>query len=88
MAKPWEKYHQITIETYHEVKSGKSSRIHARRIVGERYPQSLDVECSKAMRKENPVGTKFRIWAKLTDRESGGEYLYTSWRWPYEIVDE
>ena len=88
MAKPWEQYHQITIETYFEVKSGKSSKIHAKPIEGERYPTTLDVECSRAMRNEHPVGTRFRIWAKLTDREGGGEYLYTSWRWPYEIVDE
>ena len=88
MAKPWEQYHQIVIETYSEVKSGKSSHVHARPIAEERYPQNLDVECSRAMRREHPIGTKFRVWAKLTDRKSGGEYLYTSWQWPYEIVDE
>ena len=87
MAKPWEQYEQIVIETYHEVKSGKSSRIHARPIEEQGYSTSLDVECSRAMRKSHPVGTRFKVWAKLTDREGGGEYLYTSWQWPYKVVE-
>ena len=88
MAKPWESYEQVVIETYKAVKSGKSSNVHARPVEGQRYPTTLDVECSRKMRSDHPVGTKFRVWAKLTDREGGGEYLYTSWRWPYEVVGE
>ncbi|MAN75362.1 MAG: hypothetical protein CME84_14930 [Henriciella sp.] len=84
MAKPWESYEQVVIEIYEAVKSGKSSHIHARPVEGQKYPTDLD--CSRKMRSNHPVGTKFRVWAKLTDREGGGEYLYTSWRWPYEVV--
>jgi hypothetical protein len=87
MAKPWEQYQQVVIETYYEIKSGKSSRIHARPIAGEVFPTTLDVECSRAMRTGHPVGTRFRVWAKLTDLQGGGEFLYTSWQWPYEVVD-
>jgi len=87
MAKPWESYQQIIIETYAEAKVGKSSRIHARPIAGQPYPTTLDVECSRAMRKQHPIGTRFKVYVKLTDREGGGEYLYTSWRWKYEIVE-
>ena len=86
MAKPWEAYQQVVIETYSAIKSGKSSRIHARPVPGEVFPVTMDVECSHAMRKEHPVGTLFRIWAEETDREGGSPYLYTSWRWPYEVV--
>ena len=88
MAKPWEDYQQVIVETYHAVKSGKASRIHARPVEGEAFPTTMDVECSRAMRKEHPVGTRFRIWAKETDREGGKPFLYTSWRWPYEVVDQ
>ena len=87
MAKPWESYQQIIIETYKEVKSGKSSNTHARPIEGQPYPTTLDVECSRTMRKNHPVGTRFKVFVKLTDREGGGEYLYTSWQWAYEIVE-
>ncbi len=87
MAKPWEEYDQIVIETYKATKSGKSSKIHARPVAGQKFPTTLDVECSRAMRRDHPIGTKFRVWAKLTDLKGGGEFLYTSWRWKYEIVE-
>ena len=87
MAKPWEKYQQIVIETYYQVKSGKSSRIHARPVAGEIFPATFDVECSRSMRANYPVGTRFRVWAKLTDRNGGGEFLYTYHKWPYEVVE-
>jgi hypothetical protein len=45
------------------------------------------VECSKAMRTQHPVGTKFRIFAKETDREGGPSFLYTHFSWPYEVVE-
>ena len=87
MAKPGERYNEIIIETYYEVKSGKSSHIHARPIAGQIYPTTLDVECSRKMRKDHPIGTKFRIRAKLTDLEGGGEFLYSHHSWPYEVVE-
>jgi hypothetical protein len=87
VAKPWEQYQQVVIETYYQVKSGKSSRIHARPVEGQGFPLSLDVECSRKMRAEHPIGTKFKVWAKLTDLNGGGEFLYTSWQWPYEVVE-
>jgi hypothetical protein len=87
VAKPWEQYQQVIIETYYEMKSGKSSRVHARPIAGQPFPTTLDVECSRSMRANHPVGTKFRVWAKLTDLNGGGEFLYTHWQWPYEVVE-
>ena len=87
MAKPWEQYQQVIIESYHEVKSGKSSHIHARPISGQGYPTTIDVQCSRKMRESHPIGTKFKVWAKLSDREGNGDHLYTSWQWPYEVID-
>jgi hypothetical protein len=87
VAKPWEQYQQIVVETYHEVKSGKSTHVHVRPVEGQPYPTTLDVECSRAMRNAHPIGTRFRIWVKLTDLEGGGEFLYSSWQWPYEVVE-
>lgn len=87
MANPWSLYKQVVIETYRAVKAGKSSLIHARPIEGQPYPPDWDVECSRAMRKQYPVGTRFRIFAKETNREGGKPFLYTHWSWPYEVVD-
>ena len=49
-------------------------------------PAGLHVECSKTLSKAYPVGTKFRIRAKLTDGEDGGEYLYSYHGWPVEVL--
>lgn len=38
------------------------------------------------MRDSQPAGTLFHIYAKITDREGGPAFLYTSFRWHYEVV--
>jgi hypothetical protein len=86
MANPWGAYKQVVVETYYAIKPGKSSRIHVRPIEGQPYPTDWDVECSRAMRKSYPIGTKFIVYAKQTDREGGKPFLYTHHSWPYEIV--
>ncbi len=58
MEKPWSEYKQVIVETYHAVKAGKSSRIHVRPISGQQFPMTMDVECSRSMRKIYPVGTR------------------------------
>ncbi len=80
-------YTQIIVETYSGRKPGKSSLIHARPIADQVYPTNMDVECSRPMRKEHPVGTKFRIYVKETAREGGKPFLYTHYKWPYEVVE-
>lgn len=39
------------------------------------------------MRKAYPIGTKFRIYAKETDREGGKPFLYSHFDWPFEVVE-
>ncbi|UVC19371.1 hypothetical protein [Mesorhizobium onobrychidis] len=84
----WSDYQQIVVETYAARKPGKSSFIHVRPIEGQPFPTSMDVECSRSMRKNHPVGTKFRIYAKgITNREGGKPFLYSRFDWPYEVMD-
>lgn len=66
--------------------SGLHGGVHIRPAAGQGIPITLHVECSKKLSKDYPVGTKFRIRAKLTDREGGGEYLYSYFRWPVEVL--
>lgn len=79
-------YHQIIVETYHAVKSGKSTNVHVRPIEGQVFPTTYDVECSRAMREAHPIGTRFRIRVKQIDRE-GTPFLYSYHGWPYEVVN-
>lgn len=89
MAKPTEGYSWVEVESYKPTHTGGlHGKVHIRPVPGGPYPTNLHVECSKKMSREHPVGTRFRIWAKLTDREGGGEFLYTSWRWDYEVISQ
>lgn len=79
MAKPTEPTFQIVIETIFE-----GGSIRARPVAAEGYPPQTRVRCSKPMRYSRPVGSKFRVHAKLSDRDGGKEFL-TSWHgWDYE----
>ena len=87
MAKPDASYRMVVVESFlpHST-SGLHGGIHIRPTAGQGIPTTLLVECSKKLSKEYPVGTKFRIRAKLTDREGGGEYSYNYFRWPVEVL--
>ena len=66
-------YIYVIVESYIPDKtSGLHGKVHIRPAKGQKYDQSLHVRCSKMLSKDYPVGTKFRIKAKLTDREGGG----------------
>lgn len=84
---PWSQYQQVIVETYYAVKAGKTSRIHVRPIDGEAFPVTMDVECSRSIRKLHPIGTKFRIYAKPTHREGGKPFLYSHFDWPIEVIE-
>ncbi|NIE67053.1 hypothetical protein F3J17_24585 [Burkholderia sp. Ax-1719] len=80
-------YEYIVVETYiPSSTSGRHGKIHVRPVAGGKYPTTLHVECSKRLRRDYPVGTKFRLLAKLTDREGLGQYLYSNFNWDYEVV--
>jgi hypothetical protein len=88
MSKPWGKYEQVIVETYSGRKPNKSSTIHVRPTEGQVFSADIDVECSRKMREDHPIGTKFRIYAKVTDREGGKPFLYSSYMWPYEVIED
>lgn len=80
-------YDYVVVESFvPEQRSGLRGMVHIRPVAGGRYPATLHVECSKKLSRDYPVGTKFKLWAKLTNRDGGGEYLYSHYNWPYEIL--
>lgn len=71
-------YKEVIVESFMADRtSGLHGGIHIRPIAGQPFPQSLRVECSKRLSTDYPVGTRFKIRAKLTDKEGEGEFLYT-----------
>ncbi len=89
MAKKDEPYREILVESYRPSStSGLHGDIHIRPVAGQGLSTDLQVECSKELSRNYPVGTRFRIRAKLTDRKGGGEYLYSFHLWPVTVISK
>lgn len=89
MAKLDEDYELVEVESYMPDRtSGLHGKVHIRPVPGQKHPTTLRVECSKTLSDltRYPLGTRFVINAKLTDREGGPPFLYSSWRWKYDVV--
>lgn len=88
MAKQNEPYQMVLVESYLPTgTAGLHGKVHIRPLSGQGFPTSMHVECSKKLSKDYPVGTIFRIRAKLTDREGEGDFLYSYFGWEYEVVE-
>ncbi len=89
MAKPFEPYQLVEVESYLPAKtSGLHGNVHIRPCEGQEFPRNMHVECSKSLSKNYPVGTRFRIRAKLTDREGEGDFLYSYFGWKYDVLSK
>jgi hypothetical protein len=86
MAKTLEPYRYVVVESYRESGSGLHGDVHIRPVLSENLPTGIRVECAKSLSRDFPIGTKFRIKAKLTDREEGGEFLYSYFGWKFEVL--
>lgn len=83
-------YQHILVESFiPSDTSGRHGPIHIRPLPNqEPYRTTMFVECSKVLSYDYPVGTKFRIKAKITRKESGTEFIYSHYSWPYEVIDK
>jgi hypothetical protein len=81
-------YLYVIIETYLAIGESSKHSIRARPLLGQNIPTNMKVECSSKMRKSHPVGTKFKIKAKIKDNEELQPCLYTSYKWSYEVVSD
>jgi len=80
-------YEYIIVESYLPNNlTGLHGQTHIRPVKGQKYSQNLHVECSKSLSTNFPVGTKFKIKVKLTAREGNGNFLYSYYNWPFEVL--
>lgn len=56
-----------------------------RPIVGEIFSADLRIECSKKIH-ELPIGAKVRLKVVETEQEGSRKFLYSSYKWNYELV--
>lgn len=87
MGMPTEGYQWMIVETYSGRKLNKSSLVHLRPIEGQGLDTSLDVRWRRDIREKYPIGTKFKIRAKLTDREGGNPFYHSHVDWDYEVLE-
>jgi hypothetical protein len=80
-------YHLIEVESFYaESTSGRHGKIHMRPVAGQPlFPPHLFVECSRTLLKNYPVGTRFRIKAKLSYMQ-GTPFIYSYFGWPYQVL--
>ena len=68
-------YREVAVESFTDPRTG---RVAIRPVAGQAYATSLRVQCSRALGDPGryPVGTRFLLSAKLTDRLGGEPFLY------------
>lgn len=83
-----EEYHHIIVESFlPRNTSGKHGPVHIRPLPNQDpYRTNMYVACSKKLSYNYPVGTKFRIRAKINQVEGGADYVYSHYLWPYEVL--
>lgn len=84
-------YSMIKVESYYESGSGLHGDVHIRPLAGQSpFETRMRVECSKILMdsKVHKVGTKFLIKAKITNREGGTPFIYSSYAWPYTVLKD
>ena len=67
--------------------SGKHGPIHIRPLRNQDpYLETMFVECSKELSYDYPIGTRFRIKAKITSKQGGTPFIYSYYKWGYEVL--
>jgi hypothetical protein len=83
-------YEHIIVESFiPEKTSGKHGLVHIRPLPDQHpYETSMFVECSKELSEDYPIGTKFRIKAKITSKLGGAHFIYSHYSWSYEVLKD
>ncbi|BCV52919.1 hypothetical protein TUM17383_11660 [Shewanella algae] len=75
-------YTSIICEVFYDASKRKNG---VRPIAGEPFPSDMKVECAKAIR-SLPLGTKVKLSVVETEKEGSRPFLYSSYKWAYDIV--
>jgi len=80
-------YQYVIVESFKPKNtSGLHGGVHIRPVDGQDLDTNMRVECTKELSNTSkfPLGSRFKIKAKVTDRQGGTPFLYSSYRWAYE----
>ena len=79
-------YSEYVVQTFRASGGGSAKTLRVHPLPGQGVDANMNVECSSKMRDSQPAGAMFAITAKVTNREGGPPFLYTSFRWAYKVV--
>jgi hypothetical protein len=90
MGRITERYVEVIVESYipHST-SGLHGPVHIRPVKGQDpYTPDMQVRCSKLLSDTSvyPLGTRFKLKAKLTDRLGGKPFLHSPYTWAFEVL--
>lgn len=83
----WIGYKPVIVETFRQLGEPSGAKLRVRPVSGQGLPAQMRVECSRDMRTKYPVGTKFRIQAKIINKEGGPEFLYSHYNSKFEVLE-
>ncbi len=78
-------YREIVVESVVGEDSQGRPKLQIRPVKGQIFKTHLNVECSKKLLTDYPLGTRFRIKVQLTDLK-GTPFLYSYFGWQHEVV--
>ena len=84
MARDPYSYRELLVHAAPEPMTG---RLRIRPLPGQAFATSLRVQCARKLLEGYPVGTVFKVNAKMTDREGGEPFLYVWHGDPVEVLD-
>ena len=77
----------IIVETFLNAGEPSDATYRVRPIPGQAHPTSMRVQCSRAMRSSEPLGTRFRLWIQLVSPPHQKSYLRHNESDAWEVVD-
>jgi hypothetical protein len=65
----------VIVETFLNPGEPSNAVFRVRPILGQAFPPSMRVQCSRAMRHAFPLGSKFRLPVRLVKPDHNGQFL-------------
>ena len=82
-------YEHIIVQSVLTNEKGKHGPIHIKPLPNQApYLETMFVQCSKVLSNDYPVGTKFRIRAKIIHPVGKRSFASSHYTWPFEVLYE
>ena len=76
----------VIVETFLNPGEASSAEFRVRPIPGQIYPVTMRVQCSRAMRKAYPLGTRFFLPVQVVTNTAGTQFLKERGSAPWQVV--